>query len=112
MIQGVDVDAAPSSAQAGPSSAHAGRASTSEALAAWSRALGTEHVLADDADRSVYARSTLPQGTSPCAILRPGSVAEVQAAVRIANRFRIPLYPISRGRNWGYGDAFGQRERK
>jgi FAD/FMN-containing dehydrogenase len=29
----------------------------------------------------------------------PAKVEEVQQIVRIANRYRIPLYPISTGRN-------------
>ena len=30
---------------------------------------------------------------------------EVQAVVRTANRYRIPIYPISTGRNLGYGGS-------
>ena len=37
------------------------------------------------------------------AVLRPGTREEVQTCVRVANRARVPLYPISSGRNWGYG---------
>ncbi len=33
----------------------------------------------------------------------PGDVGEVQAIVRWANRHGIPVYPISMGRNIGYG---------
>jgi 4-cresol dehydrogenase (hydroxylating) len=29
----------------------------------------------------------------------------VPSIVLIAGRYKVPLYPISRGRNWGYGDA-------
>ncbi|HET8549813.1 MAG TPA: FAD-binding oxidoreductase [Bryobacteraceae bacterium] len=36
-------------------------------------------------------------------IVRPASRPEVQECVRLANRLRTPLYPVSRGRNWGYG---------
>src|SRR5690606_41037804 len=37
--------------------------------------------------------------------LAPADVAQVQAVLRIANQFRIPLWPISRGKNFGYGGA-------
>ncbi|KAK5656450.1 hypothetical protein OQA88_4832 [Cercophora sp. LCS_1] len=37
------------------------------------------------------------------AIVYPGSVEEVQAVVRWANKHLIPVYPISMGRNIGYG---------
>lgn len=39
------------------------------------------------------------------ATVYPGSTEEVQATVRWANKFKIPLYPISIGRNLGYGGA-------
>ena len=38
-------------------------------------------------------------------ILRPGSTEEVQALVKVANTHRFPLWPISIGRNFGYGGA-------
>ncbi|KAF2276817.1 FAD-linked oxidase-like protein [Westerdykella ornata] len=39
------------------------------------------------------------------AVVYPGSVAEVQLIVRWANQHLIPLFPISIGRNLGYGGA-------
>jgi 4-cresol dehydrogenase (hydroxylating) len=38
-------------------------------------------------------------------ILRPQSREDVQECVRMAIRESIPLYPISTGRNWGYGSS-------
>lgn len=37
------------------------------------------------------------------AILRPGTASEVSEVVRIASRYRCQVYPVSSGRNWGYG---------
>ncbi|KAH7075030.1 glycolate oxidase [Paraphoma chrysanthemicola] len=39
------------------------------------------------------------------ALAYPASVSEVQAIVRWANEFKIPIWPISMGRNLGYGGA-------
>lgn len=39
------------------------------------------------------------------ALVYPGSTSEVQAVVRWANKYAIPIYPISLGRNLGYGGA-------
>ena len=44
------------------------------------------------------------------AIIRPANTQEVQECVRIANRFTVPLYPISTGRNWGYGSRSPVRD--
>ncbi|EIN6486198.1 FAD-binding protein [Campylobacter coli] len=34
---------------------------------------------------------------------------EVQAIVKIANEFKIPLFPISTGKNLGYGSCAPQQ---
>lgn len=39
------------------------------------------------------------------ALVYPGSTADVQAVVRWANKYLLPIYPISLGRNLGYGGA-------
>ena len=39
------------------------------------------------------------------AAVAPDSAEQVQEIVRIANEYRVPLYPISTGRNLGYGGA-------
>jgi (+)-pinoresinol hydroxylase len=36
----------------------------------------------------------------PSAAVSPDSVEQVQAVVRVANRYRIPLYAISTGKNF------------
>uniref|UniRef100_UPI003F49B174 FAD-binding oxidoreductase n=1 Tax=Nonomuraea bangladeshensis TaxID=404385 RepID=UPI003F49B174 len=53
-----------------------------------------------------YARSELPSGDRPPrAVLYPGSTADVQTIVQLANRHQVPLHPISTGRNVGLGGA-------
>jgi len=39
------------------------------------------------------------------AAVAPDSAEQVREIVKIANEFRVPLYPISTGRNLGYGGA-------
>ena len=75
------------------------------AFAAFAQAIGSAFVLTDDASLAPYRHSTSGPGNRPLAAIRPASTAEVSACVRIASRFGVPLYPISRGKNWGYGDA-------
>ncbi len=36
-------------------------------------------------------------------ILRPADRAQVSEIMRVANRHRVPVYPVSSGKNWGYG---------
>ncbi|MES3020516.1 MAG: FAD-binding oxidoreductase [Pseudomonadota bacterium] len=74
-------------------------------LRAMRDAVGAEHVRDDPITLDLYARSTAARSTVPLAVVRPGSRAEVAALVRIAARHQIALYPVSTGKNWGYGDA-------
>ena len=78
---------------------------TSAAIAAWIQALGNDRVLSDDATLARYARTTQAQAPRPSCILYPQSTAEVQQIVRIAGEHGVVVYPISCGKNWGYGDA-------
>lgn len=73
------------------------------ALSEWRAALGPEHVLASAEDCRRHSQVTIPQAHRCACVLRPGSVAEVQAAVRIAGRHGLHLWTFGRGRNWGYG---------
>ncbi|WUR15991.1 FAD-binding oxidoreductase [[Empedobacter] haloabium] len=75
------------------------------ALAAWRQALGDDRVATDAAVLASYAASTAGWSTMPLAVLRPRSTEEVVAIVRTAATAGVPLYPVSTGRNWGYGDA-------
>ncbi len=76
-----------------------------EALAEWSDILGAERVQRLSAAEPRYTATTLPNAPLPSAALKPGTSEEVVEIVKVAARHGVPLYPISRGRNWGYGDA-------
>ena len=74
-------------------------------LAAWRALLGQARVVTDAAVLARYAASTSSCSTLPLAVVHPHSTEEVAAVVRAAAGGGVPLYPISTGRNWGYGDA-------
>ncbi|MEM9156827.1 MAG: FAD-dependent oxidoreductase [Cyanobacteria bacterium P01_F01_bin.33] len=76
---------------------------SSEALAAWQEAVGYEWVEAGAAEREAAETATFATQQRVWAIVRPGDRAQVQACLRIANQFRIAVYPVSSGKNWGYG---------
>jgi 4-cresol dehydrogenase (hydroxylating) len=65
--------------------------------------VGADHVLtsADALDR--YSRCTIPWQRACAAVVFPGSAEEVAGVVKIARAARIPVWPFSTGRNWGYG---------
>jgi 4-cresol dehydrogenase (hydroxylating) len=81
-----------------------------DAVKAMQSAVGAEWVFVSDADVALYrdAYSLFhdePEERMASAAVAPKSVEEVQAVVRICNARGIPLYPISTGRNLGYGGA-------
>lgn len=73
------------------------------AIAEWTSALGREHVVCDPDALGAASTATFATCAEVQAVLRPASRDEVQTVVRIANRHGVPLYPISTGKNWGYG---------
>jgi 4-cresol dehydrogenase (hydroxylating) len=75
------------------------------AVREWSAALGQAAVNLADASLSRSARTTGSQSNRPLAILSPVSTAQVQQILQIASKHGIGVHPISRGKNWGYGDA-------
>ncbi|HIJ65199.1 MAG TPA: FAD-binding oxidoreductase [Candidatus Hydrogenedentes bacterium] len=77
----------------------------SAAIRDWAQALGDHKVAVDDTALDRYARTTQDRGTRPCCILHPSATEDVQKTMRIASKHHVSVYPISCGKNWGYGDA-------
>jgi 4-cresol dehydrogenase (hydroxylating) len=73
------------------------------ALEQWRGLLGAENVLLDPGDLRAAETATFGTNVRVPAILRPETREEVQRVLRIANQWRIPVYPVSGGSNWGYG---------
>ena len=80
------------------------------ALGEFRAAVGAEWVFSSDADVALYRDSySIYWGEAEervaSAAVAPAKVEEVQQVVRIANKYRIPLYAISTGRNLTYGGS-------
>ena len=57
-----------------------------------------------------YAASCLARPCAIAGVVQPISPDEVITLVRLAAESAIPLYPISTGHNWGYGEAHPARD--
>jgi 4-cresol dehydrogenase (hydroxylating) len=80
------------------------------ALEELGNAVGREWVFASDEDMNLYRDAYSPfygeaEDRVPSAAVSPESTEQVQAIVRIANTYKIPLWTISTGRNLGYGGS-------
>ncbi|WP_327312464.1 FAD-binding oxidoreductase [Streptomyces sp. NBC_01235] len=79
-----------------------------EAIVRFREVVGEEHVISEPASLAAF-HDPYPVGAEPAggasAVACPADTAQVQAVVRIANEYGIPLSPISTGKNNGYGGA-------
>lgn len=76
-----------------------------EALQQWRSLLGAECVLDAAAAQVCYRADTTGIERRIAGALRVPAAERIPAIVRIASAHQVPLYPISTGRNWGYGSA-------
>jgi len=78
------------------------------ALREYRAIVGDENVIADVEQLAPYARLMVPDETAhhqPCGAISAGSVEDIQKILAVSNKYRIPLWTISAGRNFGYGEA-------
>ena len=79
----------------------------SEAHKALETALGASKVFFTELDRTSYQDKFAVDDSRhhPAGAISPETVEEVQAAIRVANQYKLPVWPISRGKNLGYGGS-------
>ena len=82
------------------------------ALAEFEQAVGKPWVFTSDEDLDLYRDAYSPflheaEERVASAAVAPSRTEEVQQIVRTANRYRVPLYAISTGKNLGYGGGRG-----
>ena len=78
------------------------------AIKEFEAAVGKEWVFTSDEDIHPYRDhfsyiKDQPNELIPSAAVGPDSTEQVQAIVRTANKYKIPLYAISTGKNFAYG---------
>lgn len=73
------------------------------AIAEWITILGKSGVIATEA--TDFGASTIGATRSIPAVLRPENREQVSAVLKVAQRWQVAVYPVSTGKNWGYGSA-------
>ncbi|MCP4672200.1 MAG: FAD-binding oxidoreductase [Desulfobacula sp.] len=75
-------------------------------LSMFENIIGKDHVLTDEKNLQKYHYANIPlKKRKILAVLQPGCKEEIVEIVKIASEYKIALYPISTGNNWGYGSA-------
>lgn len=75
-----------------------------ELLKALRMILGDSHVLAQEDDRERISRTCIPYREIPDVAVFPANSSEVAQVVILAKKFDVPIWPVSTGKNWGYGE--------
>src|SRR5262245_60068797 len=81
-----------------------------DGIRSFEQVVGAEHVITGPDRLQRYTWATIPAERQIAAVVRPGSVEDVQRIVQVASAQRVALYPISTGENWGYGSALPPRD--
>lgn len=80
------------------------------ALGEWRQVLSNKSIIADRNSLSKYEGATYSLNRRIDAVIIPEGLHEVIACVKIANANNIPIYTISKGKNWGYGSSVPSSE--
>jgi FAD/FMN-containing dehydrogenase len=80
------------------------------AIEEWRRLLGEVAVLEGEAAQHAYGADASAIDRRMSAGLRIEDAGFIPEVMRIAQRHKVPVYPISTGRNWGYGTALPARD--
>jgi 4-cresol dehydrogenase (hydroxylating) len=75
----------------------------SSALEHWTQLLGAPFVQTDPGTLHAAETATFITNQKIVAVLQPADREQIIGCLRVATQFKIPLYPISTGKNWGYG---------
>src|SRR5262245_1879794 len=75
-----------------------------EIVGALTRALGEANVVADAARLEQISRTNIPYREIPEFVVYPTCTEHVQEVLAVARRHGLPVWPVSTGKNWGYGE--------
>jgi 4-cresol dehydrogenase (hydroxylating) len=74
-----------------------------DAFLAFADVVGPDQVITEPAVLREAETATFATDQRVPLVVKPANRGQVQSIMRIADRCRIPIYPISSGKNWGYG---------
>ncbi|RLQ20737.1 FAD-binding protein [Seongchinamella sediminis] len=66
--------------------------------------LGPENVVVEGDQLEEISRTCIPYRQYPAAAVYPCSVEQVSELVKAAAEYNVPVWPVSTGKNWGYGE--------
>jgi 4-cresol dehydrogenase (hydroxylating) len=82
----------------------------SDAIAEIGAIVGANNIVADDASIIDRTKDISPWRRRGAAIVYPGTAEEVAGVMKVAARYKLPVWPFSKGKNWGYGATMPFRD--
>ena len=79
-----------------------------KAVNEFKKILGDENVFISSEDLTPYTKVLVPikkKNHMPSAVLVPHTVEEIQAIMGVCNKYLVPIWTFSTGKNFGYGSA-------
>ncbi|MDP3673405.1 MAG: FAD-binding oxidoreductase [Telluria sp.] len=83
-------------------------ASFDKAIGEFKQILGVDKVFASAEQLAQYTKTMMPVADSehtPSAVILAHSVEQIQKILGVCNRYKVPVWTISSGKNMGYGSA-------
>lgn len=74
-----------------------------DAFNAWRAIVGKDNVLTDFTELVEVQQATFATQQPVIAVIKPSNSKQVQSCIKIANQYKIAVYPVSGGKNWGLG---------
>lgn len=101
----------PSGAQSAPREGpqHVER-NLSDAIAEIREIIGESNIVADDAAIADRTKDISLWHRRGAAVVYPGTAEEVAGIVKVAAKHKLPVWPFSKGKNWGYGATMPFRD--
>ncbi|TWU55671.1 FAD-binding oxidoreductase [Rubripirellula reticaptiva] len=75
------------------------------AIASWTQLIDADRVVVERNEVDEHGKNAIGSTHRASVILRPSSSSQIADIMLIALENRVVIYPISTGRNWGYGAA-------
>jgi len=63
------------------------------------------NIITDPSELKRYHANTMGTGRQIAAAILITNVTQISNVLRVANKYKISVYPVSTGNNWGYGSA-------
>ena len=82
----------------------------SDAIAEITAIVGANNIVADDASIIDRTKDIGLWHRRGAAVVYPGTAEEVASVMKVAARYKLPVWPFSKGKNWGYGATMPYRD--